>query len=344
VQCDALATVGSRNDRDRIIGAPMRITIAALALVVLVAAGVAAATSKADAQGGRPTIVLALESGRASQERQTRLLRSGAVDAAEDDDVTLDVRSLRGTLAERTELLDGVIEEGADGLVIATEDPGALRDSLASATAAGIGVVLAWSGIDAWQELGALTYVGADERQGGELAGTRLLELGSTNALCVIDNVNDRRLDQRCAVAIAAFQDAGARMGVLRALDPPGDPTGVRDAIVARLYADPGIDAILATEDDGIRWALEAVERTDRTDSVLLAAFDPDPDALRAIADERLAFGVTTEPYQQGYQAVLALDSWVREGLEPGGGQPILTGPHVLTPEDAARQLAAEGG
>jgi simple sugar transport system substrate-binding protein len=322
----------------------MRTTIATLSLVVLVALGAATSTPAADAQGDRPAIALALEPGRASQERQTRVLRSGAVDAASDHDVSLDVRTLRGTLADRSDLLDGVIEDRPDGLIVATEDPGALRASIESATEAGIGVVLVWSGIDTWRELGALSYVGADERRGGELAGTRLLELGSTNALCVIDNVNDRRLDERCAAAIAAYEASGARMSVLRALDPPGDPTGVRDAIVARLYADPGIDAVLATEDDGIRWALEAVARTDRVGRVRLAAFDPDPDTLRALADGEIAFGVLTEPYLQGYRAVEALSEWARRDVVPGGGEPILTGPRLLTAEEAARLGAPERG
>jgi simple sugar transport system substrate-binding protein len=313
----------------------MRITPAIPLLLAALALGGANA-APAEAQP-REVIVLALERGRASQERQTRLLRLGATEAARDLGVELDVRPLRGTQESRSDLLATIVEEGPDGLVIAAEDPEALRGPIEEAAAAGIGVVLAWAGIDAWQDVGALAFVGADERLGGDLAGARLAELGSRRALCVIDNVNDRRLDERCTEAGAAFATAGGRMSVLRALDPPGDPTGVRDAIEARLLAEPDIDAVLATEDDGIRWALQAVERTERADRVRLAAFDPDPDTLQALADGRVAFAVATQPYLQGYLPVVILSGWQRRGLVPGGGQPILTGPRLLSAADAMR-------
>jgi simple sugar transport system substrate-binding protein len=317
-----------------------------LGVILLAGGAILALTSPNRAQdpvGADPRIGLALEEGQASQARLTRILETGAADAARDHGVQLEVLRLRGTAAERVDALSRLVASRPEGIVIATDHPELLRDPIAMAANDGVPVVLSWSGIDDWRDLGAAAFVGVDETRAGELAGQRLAEIGATNALCVVDDVNVERLDRRCAGAAAAFEAAGGRMDLLRALDPPGDPTGVRDAIASRLIHDPSFDAVLAVEDDGTRWALEAVARIGSPRRVQLATFDPAPAIREALADERLAFAVDTEPYRQGYLPVRLLSEAARQGRLPRQAEPILTGPELLTPEDAAAEASPAG-
>jgi simple sugar transport system substrate-binding protein len=313
-------------------------------LLALAAAASLPAPPARSQEPGEPgaTIVLAIEDGQASQARLTRILEDGAADAARDEGVALEVVRLRGTIADRIGLLASIVGTHPAGMVVASEEPAAFGEPIRAAVSAGIPVVLTWSGLDAWQGVGAATFVGVDDEASGELAGQRLVDLGATNGLCVIDDVNVRRLDERCAGATAAFEAASGHMDLLRALDPPGDPTGVRDAIAARLMHDGSIDAVLATEDDGIRWALQAVRRIGDPERVRLAAFDPEPEVIRALAEGDLAFAVDTGPYAQGYLPVQVLAQAAHDGVAPAEGEPIRTGPELVTPGAAAERLEAD--
>jgi simple sugar transport system substrate-binding protein len=126
-------------------------------------------------------------------------------------------------------------------------------------------------------------------------------------------------------------------MDLLTALDPAGDPSGIRGAVAARLRADPTIDGILMADAASTSQALGAIKDADRLDTITLATFDLGVDALDALAAGEMAFAVDQQPFLQGYLAVMSLTLYVRDGLLPGGGGPILVGPVMVTQEQAAR-------
>ncbi|MGA1440569.1 MAG: substrate-binding domain-containing protein, partial [Ilumatobacteraceae bacterium] len=73
----------------------------------------------------------------------------------------------------QVQMIEQAIAEGSNGIASALASPDQLVGPLQSAVAAGIPVVTLNSGLNNWQEIGALTHVGQDEIIAGREAGNR---------------------------------------------------------------------------------------------------------------------------------------------------------------------------
>ena len=198
-------------------------------------------------------------------------------------------------------------------------------------TDAGIPIVTLNSGSTVWQELGAITHVGQDEKIAGEGAGEQLAANGGTKMLCVIHEQNNTGLQDRCAGAAETFG------GDVENFQVTGteDPSKTSNEIAAKLQADPDIDSVLALNPDIAMAALEAKD-TAGSDATL-ATFDLSGDVVSAIEDGDILFAVDQQQYLQGYLPVVFLTLFNENANTVGGGQPVLTGPGFVTKDNAAQ-------
>ena len=81
------------------------------------------------------------------------------------------------------------------------------------------------------------------------------------------------------------------------------------------------------------------------TTDIKVATFDLSKDVLDAIKADKMLFAIDQQQYLQGYLPVF-LTSTRLYGLQPGGGQPVLTGPGIVDQDDGPDRwtdLSAQG-
>lgn len=119
--------------------------------------------------------------------------------------------------------------------------------------------------------------------------------------------------------------------------------SAVQASIGAKLQADRSVDAVVTL---GAPYADTAVKaRQDAGSEAEIDTFDLNAKVAASLKDGTLGFAVDQQPYLQGYEAVdlLWLHKYNADTL--GGGRPVLTGPQIITEDQAAEleQYAERG-
>jgi simple sugar transport system substrate-binding protein len=217
-------------------------------------------------------------------------------------------------------------------------NPDGLEKSIKAAVSAGVPVITINSGLDQWQDFGAITHVGQSETIAGKAAGDQLNDLGVKNALCVIQEAGNVGLEQRCAGAKSTFSGTLTNLQVDNT-----DLSGSEATIESKLQADPSIDGILSLGGDMSGQAVKAVDNTGA--SVQIGTFDVNADVVQNIIDGKIQFAIDQQPYVQGYLGVTGIYLKVLNGNDIGGGQPVYSGPAIITKDNAEDVLKfAQGG
>ena len=269
------------------------------------------------------------------------IVRNGATDAAATlPEVTLDYQGSAGDAKLQSDMIKAALNQGADALAVSAPDIGAIGSALAEAEAASVPIVTLNSGSDLLDTMAnVITHVGQSEFSAGERAGERLGEQGATKALCILHEVNNIGLQNRCRGAAEGLAEAGGEMVTVQ-VTGKADPRSTSQEIGAAMAAQSP-DAVLTLDPDIAMAGLKEV--TDR--GATLATFDLSPDVLEAITAGSIAFAVDQQPYLQGYLPVIFLELAVRNRNEVGAGTLVATGPSFVTEENAATiaPLAEQG-
>jgi simple sugar transport system substrate-binding protein len=239
---------------------------------------------------------------------------------------------------KQAQLVQAEIDKKVDGIIVTFAKPDALKDVVARATAAKIPVVSINSGADVSAKLGAIAHFGQDEAIAGEAAGRELAKIGAKRALCVIHEQGNVGLEDRCAGAEKTFGGEMENLFVQGTNMPQ-----VKSSITAKLQADKDVDGILTL---GAPFAATAVDSVKETGSeAKVATFDMNKDLVASIKAGTIQFAVDQQPYLQGYGAVDQLWLLKNNGNSVGGGRPVLTGPAIVTKDNAAaiEPFAARG-
>lgn len=255
-------------------------------------------------------------------------VKSGAEQAGSDYGVTINY-SNDPDPAKQSQLIDGAVADDVDGIVVSMANPDGLEDSIKKAVAAGVPVVSINSGIDRWQEFGAITHIGQSETIAGEAVGARLADEGLQKGICVVQEAGNVGLEERCAAAAESFG------GEMENLQVDGtDDNAVTSTITSKLQAETDIDVVLTL---GGQYAIDAVSAVDAAGSeATVATFDLSADVVQNIEDDKILFAVDQQPYVQGFLGVTTLYLKSINGNDVGGGQPINSGPAFVTKENAA--------
>ncbi|MFF5832928.1 sugar ABC transporter substrate-binding protein [Streptomyces bacillaris] len=255
------------------------------------------------------------------------IVQKGAEQAAVKDNINF-LYSHNDEGNQQAQLVQTAIDKKVDGLIVSLAKPDAMKAVVAKAVKAGIPVVTVNSGSAESKEFGALTHIGQDETIAGEAVGDELNERGRKKALCVLHEQGNVGHEQRCAGAKKTFDGTMQNLYV--------DGTNMPDvtaSIEAKLQSDQSIDAVVTL---GAPFADAAVQAKQTAGSKAeINTFDLNAKVATGLQAEKLGFAVDQQPYLQGYQAVdlLWLYRYNRNVL--GGGQPVLTGPQIITAADA---------
>ncbi|MEU4209393.1 sugar ABC transporter substrate-binding protein [Streptomyces sp. NPDC026206] len=255
------------------------------------------------------------------------IVQSGAKQAAAKDNIKfLYAHDVEGN--KQAQNVQAMIDQKVDGLIVTLAKPDAMKDVVAKAKKAGIPVITVNSGSDKSKDFGALTHIGQDETIAGEAVGEQLNQRGKKKAVCVLHEQGNVGHEQRCEGVKKSFK------GELQNLYVEGtNMPNVQSSIEAKLQSDRDIDAVVTL---GAPFAPTAVKAAEQAGSKAeVDTFDLNAKVAESLQSGSLGFAVDQDPYLQGYEAVdlLWLYKYNRDML--GGGRPVLTGPQIVTKDDA---------
>lgn len=261
-------------------------------------------------------------------------VRTGAEEAAAKDNINL-VYNANDEGAEQAELIQAAIDSDADGIAVTMAKPDAMAPAVQRAADAEIPVVSLNAGENEAFEAGAFAHFGQEESVAGEAVGQRLAEEGVENPICVIQAQGHVGLEARCA----GIQEHVPDTEILYVEGT--DMTQVAATVQARLESSDEADAIVGLGSPITSTILGVVEDIDS--DVEVATFDLNAEIVEAILNDDLLFAVDQQPWLQGYLAVDTLWLHFHGAFEPGGGQPVLTGPALVDAENAEAVLEFSG-
>jgi simple sugar transport system substrate-binding protein len=244
--------------------------------------------------------------------------------------------------AEQAQLIETYVTEGVDGVIVSLANPDALRDAVRRAVDAGIPVITINSGVQVWQDLGAITHVGQTELVAGQGAGLRFNNEGVSKVLCVIHEEGNIGLEERCDGLTDTFSGEVERFNV--ATTGIRDIAGTSSSIQDKLIADSSINAILTLNPNIAIAALDAIKAAAGGEQKL-ATFDLSPDVLEALEAGEMLFAIDQQQYLQGYLPVIFLHLYNTNLNTVGGGLAVLTGPGFVDASSAGavKDLSAAG-
>ncbi|GAA4775544.1 substrate-binding domain-containing protein [Microbacterium gilvum] len=308
----------------KLLGAGALAAVSLLALTACSGGGAASQSTATDSSGGGggdSGYVISMVTHETPGDSFWDKIRAGAEQAAKDTGATLQYAN-DPAADKQAQLIQTAIDSDVDGIATTLATPDALAASVQAAADAGIPLVGFNSGIDQYQDVGALMYFGSDENLAGQTAGERIAEAGGEHPLCVIQAAGSVALEARCA-GVASVVPGTENIQVNGA-----DDSAVVAALQAKLQQDPSIDYIVTL---GAPIALDALDAMEQSGSeAKLITFDLNADAAQAIKDGEIEFSIDQQPYMQGYMAVTSLYLYLKNGNDLGGGQPVLTGPSFV--------------
>ena len=269
------------------------------------------------------------------------------------DDAGLAVKANNGTVSflqlqtydaigpDAANLVRTAINQGAQGIAVPDWVAEAEDEAIKAAIAANIPVMLYNSGsVDKANELGALNYIGSDERLAGKAGGEYLAKHGAKNAICVNTVPGAANLETRCAGVIAGMTANG---GAAKQLPLPptsfGNPTAVAEAIKAALLQDPAVDGVVTISQADADSAANGIAQAGASERVKLGGFDMNQTILDRIQHGDQLFAIDQQPYLQGYLATSVLHAHAAFGTSVPT-KPILTGPAIVDKSNVEKTLA----
>lgn len=255
------------------------------------------------------------------------IVQNGAKQAAVKDNIKF-LYSHSDQGQQQAQLVDAAVDKKVDGIIVTLAKPGAMKAAVARAKKAGIPVITVNSGSEDSKKFGAITHIGQDETIAGEAVGDELNKRGKKKALCVLHEQGNVGHEQRCAGAKKTFDGTMENIYVTGTNMPD-----VQASLEAKLQSDKGIDSVVTL---GAPFADAAVQAKDDAGSKAeVDTFDLNAKVAASLKAKKLGFAVDQQPYLQGYEAVDLLWLYRYNADELGGGKPVLTGPQVITQDDA---------
>ncbi|MET8578368.1 sugar ABC transporter substrate-binding protein [Streptomyces sp. NPDC005012] len=255
------------------------------------------------------------------------IVQNGAEQAAAKDNINF-LYSHDAEAQQQAQLVDAAVDKKVDGIIVTLAKPEAMKAAVARAVKAGIPVITVNSGSDVSKDFGALTHIGQDETVAGRAVGEELNARGKKKALCILHEQGNVGHEQRCDGIKETFDGTVENLYVEGTNMPD-----VQASIGAKLQTDKKVDAVVTL---GAPFADTAAKAKEETGSEAeIDTFDLNAKVAAGLADGTLGFAVDQQPYLQGYQAVDLLWLYKYNADVLGGGQPVLTGPQIVTEEQA---------
>jgi len=219
---------------------------------------------------------------------------------------------------ERTAaLIDQAVAANPDGIALTVTDPILFKEPIERALAAGIPVVAYDSGAGPLKDnIAYLTFLGADEYQGGFQSGTRLAgQPGAEVGVCINHQVGHTGLDARCQGFVDSMTEQGLTAEVLAITN---DPAQSQTIISDFFTANPQVNVALTLGPNGANPFYAFLEASgSEPGDIAHGTFDLSAEIVAAIEDGTTLFAVDQQPFLQGYGAVMLLNLLLRQGVSP---------------------------
>lgn len=306
--------------------------LVAAGALALAACGTPAGESSGDSGSGSgtadtPALKVALITHSTPGDTFWDILRKGADAAGAKDNVEV-LYSSDPDGAKQAQLVQQAVDQKVDGIVVTLAKADAMSGEVKKAVEAGIPVFSVNAGEEDYADMGVLAHFGQNEEVAGEAAGEKLNELGAKKVICVIQEQGHVGLESRCA-GVAKTLNGSSEVVYVQA----ADPTNIASTITAKLQTDKDIDFVITLGAPQAPIALDSI--ADAGSDAKLATFDMNSEVLAGLQDESIQFAVDQQPYLQGYEAVDAVWLYKNNADVLGGGKAVLTGPQIVTPDDA---------
>ncbi len=233
---------------------------------------------------------------------------------------------------QQVSILEDQITKRVSALAVAPAGVSEILPVLEKAKAAGIPVIIMDTDIN-WP--GKLSYVGADNRHAGKLAGEHIAKLlAGKGKVAVIRGILGIATHED---RLAGFKDGiAASPGInLVAVQPANSERALAMSVMENLLTtNPDLRAVFATNDQMALGAVEAIAARNLTGKVLVVGVDATAEAVHAIEAGRMAADVALNPEALGNKSVQA-------AIQAAKGEPVEkkvdTGETLVTKENAAQ-------
>lgn len=300
--------------------------IAAAGALTLAACSGGPAGAGGDAAADADPLKVALITHQPPGDTWFDIVRTGAETASERNNIDL-LYTSDPDAGRQAQLIEQAIDQDVDGIVVTLAKPDAMASAVEKAVAAGIPVIGINGGEDVYQDMGVIAHYGQNEMAAGEALGEQLNEQGATRAICLIQVQGQIGLEHRCQGMKDTFE------GEAEVLYVEGtDMSSVASTITSKLQTNPDIDFVITLGAPFAITALDAVE-TAGSDATV-GTVDLNADVFKAMQDGKIPFAVDQQPWMQGHMGVQGIRNYYDGGYKLGGGQPVPTGPTVITTEN----------
>ncbi len=304
----------------------MRKTLTAIAAATMAFAGLATASTSAQAEGENFVLI----SHAPDSDSWWNVIKNALKIAGDQMDVNVEYRNPpTGDLADMARIVQQTAASNPDGIIVTIADFNVLKGPIEDAVAKGIPVITINSGtIKQSHELGALMHVGQPEYDAGFGAGKRMAAKGVKSFVCVNHYITNPASVERCR----GFADAiGTKLGN-QMIDTGMDPSEVKNKVSAYLNSHQDVGAILALGPNSAEPTLDALRELGMNGAIPFGTFDLSAKIADGIKKGDIDFAIDQQPYLQGYLPVVILTNYVRYGVLPSGD--INSGPGFITKDN----------
>jgi ribose transport system substrate-binding protein len=237
---------------------------------------------------------------------------------------------------QQVTILEDQTRKGVKALVVSPAGSAQILSALEQATQRGVPVILVDTDAPFDKKV---TYIGTNNRRGGQLAAKGLAEaIGSAHAeVALISGVpGNESQDERAMGFIDAVASEYPNLKLVA--QQPGNSERALGLTVMEnmLTAHPGLKGVFATNDQMALGAMEALEARGLRGKIKIIGFDATKEAVQATVEGRLAGSVAQNPFLMGQRGVEA-------ALAALDGKPVEkridTGTELVTAANAAKYL-----
>lgn len=242
---------------------------------------------------------------------------------------------------DAAKLIQTAVSKKASAIIGPDWVPAAEDSAFKQAASSGIPIWIYNSGgLAAATKLGAMNYIGSDDKAAGLAGGKYLGSHGAKDVLCVNTLPGAANSEARCNGIAEGIKSTG---GTSKQLPMPssnfGNPTAVSQGIKGALLKDKNIDAVVTIGTTDADSAASAISQAGVGSRVKLGTFDMDTTQLKRIQKGTQLFAIDQQPYMQGYLAVSMANSYVLYGLNLPQ-KPLLTGPAIIDSSNVKSAIA----
>ena len=237
---------------------------------------------------------------------------------------------------QQVTILEDQTRKGVKALVVSPAGSAQILSALEQASQRGVPVILVDTDAPFAKKV---TYIGTNNRRGGQLAAKGLAEAlgGGAAEVALISGVpGNESQDERAQGFIDALASDYPKLKLVA--QQPGNSERALGLTVMEniLTAHPGVKGVFATNDQMALGAMEALEARSLRGKIKIIGFDATKEAVQATVDGRLAGSVAQNPFLMGQRGIEA-------ALAALDGKPVEkridTGTELVTAANAAKYL-----